>query len=275
MADTYPNEAFPSDASVALLDGTTDPLTGLPYIPKGVGPASEPSYEVQYNRRQHRANARLAGITEGLTVDEGSLNVGVYPFNYAFAGLHKRFEGATNQSIPDDTVRYVYVDASNALQIAASYPVDVSTFVPLAKVTASAGSLTIEPEIGRARVVVGPAVPRIGVTVAAETGDTIIVTLQLEDPSGNPLSRRWLGEVWLGDSAFGDLAATAPSGGVAVSTGQQLGADLVTDKHLKVISSSGGAIAIDVIDTGTPTYYLMAVGGGADLVASDAMTFAV
>ena len=71
MADVYPNEAYPSDASVALLDGTTEQKTGLAYIAKGVGPASEPSYEIQYNRRQRRENHRLAVVTEGLVVDEG------------------------------------------------------------------------------------------------------------------------------------------------------------------------------------------------------------
>ncbi len=273
MADTYPNEAYPSDASTSLLDGTTDQETGLAYIAKGVGPASEPSYEIQYNRRQQRENRRLAVVAEGLVVDEGSLAIGVYPFNYTLGGKQKRFEGATNQAVPDDATRYVYVDASNALQIAASYPDDVSTFVPLAKVTTSSGNMTIEIEIGHARAVVGPLVPRIGVTVGQEGSDTITVTLQLEDQSGNAVALRWLGEIWLGDAAYGDLTATAPSGGVAVATGQQLGAHLVSNKHLKAISSSGGVIAIDITDTGTPTFYVMAVGGGADLAASEPVTF--
>jgi len=73
-------------------------VTGLPYIAKGLGPASEPSYEVQYNRRQERENQRLALVTEGLVVDEGSLRIGVYPFNYTLGGVHKRFAGATNMT---------------------------------------------------------------------------------------------------------------------------------------------------------------------------------
>lgn len=273
MADVYPNEVYPSDASVAMLDGTTDEKTGLVYIPKGVGPASTPSYEVQYNRRQQRENHRLAIATEGLVVDEGSLKIGVYPFNYMLLGVQKRFEGATNQSMPDDTTRYVYVDTSNALQIAAAYPDDVSTFVPLAKVTTSNGATSIETKIGYARLAVGPLVPRIDVSVGEEDSNTIQVTFQLKDQSGYSIARRWLGEIWLGDSAHGDLATTAPTGGISIVTGQKLGDDWVIDKHMKIISSPAGTIAIDITDTGTPTFYVMAVGGGADLVASDAVTF--
>ncbi|MBN2560665.1 MAG: hypothetical protein JXQ75_07020 [Phycisphaerae bacterium] len=273
MADVYPNEAYPSDASIAVLDGTTDQTTGLTYIAKGVGPASTPSYETQYNRRQQRENRRLAVVTEGLVVDEGSLKIGIHPLNYTLCGVQKRFEGATSQSVPNDATRYVYVDASNALQVAASYPDDASTFVPLAKVTTSNGATAVECNIGYARVVVGPVVPLIGVSVGDESSDVIRVTLQLEDRSANPVARRWLAEIWLGDAAYGDLVATAPSGGVSVATGQKLGSDLVSNKHLKVISSSDGTVAIDIADTGTPTFYLMAVGGGADLVASDAVTF--
>ena len=273
MADVYPNEAYPSDASVALLDGTTDQEVGLAYLAKGVGPASEPSYEIQYNRRQQRENRRMAIIVEGFVVDEGSLKIGVYPFNYTMAGVHKRFAGATNQSIPDDAIRYVYVDTSNALQVAASYPDDISAFIPLAKVTTSSGAVTIKTEIGHARVVVGPLVPKIAMTIGDESGDVIRVTLQLEDQSGYAVAHRWLAELWLGDSAYGDLAATAPSGGVSVATGQQLGSHLVANKHLKAVSSSDGTIAIDITDTAAPTFYVMAVGGGSDLVASDAVTF--
>lgn len=274
MADVFPNEAFPPDAAVALLDGTTDQATGLPYIAKGVGPASVPSYEIQYNRRQQRQNRRLAVAAEGLVVDEGALKLGVYPFNYTIAGLRKRFAGATNQPVPDGATRYVYVDAANALHIAVSYPADGAAFVPLAKVVTAGGAMTITPEIGYARVVVGPLVPKIGVTIGQREDDAIRVTLQLQDQANNAVARRWLGEIWLGDAAYGDLAAAAPNGGVTVAVGQQLGAPLATDKHLKAIASADGVIAIDIADTGTPTFYVMAVGGGAELVAGGPVTFA-
>jgi len=273
MADIYPNEAYPSDAAIAQLDATVDQQTGLPYVAKGTGPASVPSYEVQYNRRLQRQNRRLAMMTEGLVVDEGGLMIGVYPCNYTLGGQHKHFAGATAQAVPDNATRVVYIDSANALQIAGAYPVDVSTFVPLATVVAASGSLTIHSDVGWARMMVGPLEPRIGVSVAAETSDVIAVTFQLQDADGNPIARRWLGEIWLSDSDFGDLAATAPSGGLSVTTGQQLGADLVPDKHLKVISDASGAMTVNIADAAAPTFFVMVVGEGIGAPASAAITF--
>lgn len=152
MPDIFPSEAHPTDASVALLDGTTDPATGLPYIARGVGPASTPSYEVQYNRRLRRQNRRLALITEGLVVDEGGLKIGVYPFDYRLGGAFKRFAGATQQAVPDGATRYAYVDSANALQIAATEPTDLTSFVPLAQIVASGGALTITPRTNLVRM---------------------------------------------------------------------------------------------------------------------------
>ncbi len=140
---TYPNEAYPADETVLALDGTLDTLTGLPYVAKGVGPNSTPSYEIQYNRRLLRQNQALAALRAGMVVDEGSLEIGVYPIGYTLGGQVQAFAGATNQSIPDDSVRSVYIDSAGALQIQTAFPQDVTTFLPLATVTASAGSLSI------------------------------------------------------------------------------------------------------------------------------------
>jgi hypothetical protein len=273
MADIYPNEAFPPDAAVALLDGLTDQATGLAYVAKGVGPASTPSYEIQYNRRQQREHRRIAVATEGLVVDEGDLNVGVYPFNYTLGGERQRFGGATGQAVPDEAARFVYVDSAGALQIAAAYPGDVSAFVPLARIVTAGGAMTIETQIGYARVSIPPTIPRIAASIGAETADTIRVGMQLEDAGGNALARRWRGEVWLSDAAFGDLAPTAPDAGLSVATGAQLGAPIIADKHLRVISDAAGLIEIDVSDTGSPTFYMMSAGGGADLIAAGPLTF--
>ncbi|MCG8405126.1 MAG: hypothetical protein MI923_08025 [Phycisphaerales bacterium] len=273
MADVYPNEAFPSESAVALLDGTTDQKTGLPYIAKGTGPASVPSYEIQYNRRQQRENNRLAILTEGLVVDEGGLKFGVYPCNYTLRGQQKRFPGATNQSMPDNVTRHVYIDSANTLHIADAYPADSSIFVPLAKVVTLNGAMTIQPDIGYARTTSEALVPQLGVTVAGETSDTISITFQLEDLTGHPIARRWLGEIWLSDADFGDLTATAPNGGVAITTGQQLGSHLVLNKHVKTISDANGTITLNISDTGTPTFYAMAVAVGSTPLISTAITF--
>lgn len=274
MADIYPNEAYPADAAVSQLDGTMDPATGLSYIAKGTGPASVPSYEIQYNRREQRANARLGIATEGRVVDEGGLAVGVYPCNYTLGDQRKRFAGATAQSVPDDATRHIYIDAANALQIAAAYPSDAATFIPLARVVTSGGAMTIETQTGHARLLAAPPHPMLALTAGAEAADTIAGTVQLEDAAGNALARRWVGEIWLSDTAFGDLAAVAPDGGMAVTTGQQLGADVVTDKHLRVISDASGVVVASVTDSGSPTFHVIASAAGVVGPAAVAITFA-
>ncbi len=274
MADIYPNEAYPSDAAVSQLDGTMDQRTGLGYIAKGTGPASVPSYEIQYNRREQRANARLSVATEGLVVDEGGLSIGVFPCNYSLGDQHKRFAGATAQAVPDDATRYAYIDAVNALQIATAYPSDAATFVPLAKVITSSGAMTIEPQTGYVRFLAAPLNPKLTPSAGAEAADTIAVSFQLEDAAGNALARRWAGEIWLSDTDFGDLATVAPSGGLAVTTGQQLGADIATDKHLRVVSDANGVAVLSVTDSGTPTFHVIAAATCSGEPTSIAITFA-
>ncbi len=288
MTDTYPNEAWPSDSSVEALDGTTDEPTGLPYIAKGTSPSSEPSYQVRYQRRERRQNAMLAPWRQGQVVDEGSLDVGVYPIDYTLGGVRKHFGGATSQAIADESTKYVYLDSSNALQVQDTFPSDITTFLPLAKVTASGGVLTIEDR----RVWTAQAVPEftdgidgedlsadlrdrilsLDISVGSESGDAIPVTVQAQDTSGNDLSERVLIRGWVGSSQYGGEAGTAPNTDFVATTGTVV-KELTTDKHLLVISNGSGQVVFSVEDTGTPTFYLMAELDGR-VYASEAITFA-
>lgn len=143
---TYPSEQYPADAVILGLDGAADQATGLPYIARGANANSSPSYEVQYNRRQQRQNRILAALRQGMVVDEGGLKIGVYPINYTLGGTRKTYAGATGVSVADNATRRVYLDSSNVLQVQASFPGDISTFLPLATVVAASGVLTITDE---------------------------------------------------------------------------------------------------------------------------------
>ncbi len=143
---TYPNEAFPAEATTLALNGQTDVATGLPYVARGVNANSQPSYEVQFNRRQERQNGILGALRQGMVVDEGSLNIGVYPIAYTLGATRKSFDGATGVAVADDTTRKVYIDSSNALQVAASYPGGVTSYLPLATIVAASGTLTIQDD---------------------------------------------------------------------------------------------------------------------------------
>ncbi len=139
----FPVERWPADVDVEALDGTTAVETGLPYIAKGTGPTSIPSYEVQYNRREARLNRILAGWRQGMVVDEGDLHIGVYPIAYTLGGYRRVFLGASGVAVPDDAVRVVYLDGAGVLQVAEAWPADVTAHLPLAVVEALAGQVTI------------------------------------------------------------------------------------------------------------------------------------
>jgi hypothetical protein len=143
---TYPNEQHPADSAVRELNGMTDQATGLAYIARGTNANGTPPYEVQYNRRLRRQNQILAALRQGMVVDEGALAIGVYPISYTLAGVRKSFDGATGVAIPDDCEHKVYLDANNLLQVAASFPANVATYLPLATVVTAAGQTTIVDE---------------------------------------------------------------------------------------------------------------------------------
>src|SRR5687767_14881772 len=139
----YPNEAWPADSTVESLDGTTEPATGLPYIAKGTSPTSVPSYEVQFNRRERRLNSILAGWRQGMVVDEGGLEIGVYPIDFTLGGTRRSYAGVSGVAIPDDSTKVVYLDSAVTLQTAAAWPADLTTFLPLAVVETSGGVMTV------------------------------------------------------------------------------------------------------------------------------------
>ncbi|HOA73997.1 MAG TPA: hypothetical protein PL151_07735 [Phycisphaerae bacterium] len=156
----YPNESWPADSTVLEVDGTLDPATGLPFIAKGTGPTSNPSYEIQYNRRQMRQNGILAAVRQGMVVDEGGLKIGVYPIEYTLGGVRKTFDGATGVSVPSDAQRVVYLDASATLHVAAAWPADPHDYLPLAEINTTGGAVSIVDRRPYALYEVAPVVRR-------------------------------------------------------------------------------------------------------------------
>lgn len=139
----YPSEVWPAETTVLSVDGGIDAATGLPFIAKGTGPTSSPSYEVQYNRRQMRQNAILAACRQGMVVDEGNLRIGAYPIEYTLLGARRSFVGATGVAVPDNVQRVVYLGTAASLQVAAAWPSDPASYLPLAEVMTANGTLSI------------------------------------------------------------------------------------------------------------------------------------
>ena len=242
---TYPNEQFPGDSTVEALDGTTDTLTGLPYVAKGVNPTSTPAYEVQFNRRLQRQNAILASARQGMVVDEGSLKIGVYPIDYTLSGTRKSFAGATAQAVPDDVTRYVYLDSSNALQVQSSWPADLSSFLPLAEVVTVAGVTNITDKRIETGFFVAAAEPTAGLTVN-DGGDTsATVTVQVKNNGGANLAGRFIVRAWLSDTAYETETATTPDNGFSVPAVQSIKV-VTTDEHLLAATDANGAVVFTI-----------------------------
>lgn len=260
MPTTHPAEAWPSDSGIEQLDGVSDVATGLPYIPKGAGPTSVPTYEVQYNRRQERLNKVLAPWRRLQVVDEGGLNIGVYPGSFTIGGGRKTFDGATNQAVPDNDTRFVYLDASAVLKIAASEPADLTSFLPLAQVDTAGGIMTLTdrrplaalhvPQMDESSIssddldaALRAAIPSCSLQVGGEVSDNIDVTVQVNDAAGAPLAAVTLLRLWVGDADFGGECQTAPSGGISVQTGTLL-TTVTANKHLLLLTGANGAAVL-------------------------------
>jgi len=231
MVDVYPNESWQADAAVEQLDGTTDEATGLPYIAKGVGPTSTPSYEVQYNRRQRRQNLMLATWRQGQVVDEGQLRIGIYPLNYSRGTAELHFSGATGLEIPDDAMRCVYLDQNNQLQIAEGWPSDRTSYVALARVTTSGGSMVITDQ----RIIMAVRVPLFcssGDGLAVSAGQ---VSVAVSDFAGEGLE----------DDGADDLRVKLDGATVARSAlGIKVGDNVLDGRQAADVGANGGLPAI-------------------------------
>lgn len=111
--------------------------------------------------------------------------------------------------------------------------------------------------------------------IGSETGgNTINVGIQLEDADGNALAARASVYAYLSDDADGDsIAATAPSGGVAIGTDGIID-EVTAGKSFFLHSEADGDIDIDIVEAGADTWYLVVVLTNGLHVVSGAITFA-
>ncbi len=107
-------------------------------------------------------------------------------------------------------------------------------------------------------------------TVGSESGDTITVTIQVQDRKSNNLSDYLLVNLWLSDSQYG---APTSDGTVTMSASTgTLKQTITAEKELVVITNSSGQVAVDVGHTGTPTFYVCAEVDG-EIWVCGAVTF--
>lgn len=182
MADTFPNPAWPADATIQALNGTTDQGTGLPYVATGVSPSSTPPLAIQVDRL-HRRLTNILNIENQLRLvqEDAGLTYGVYPGDYRFSdGTYKHFAGSTAQTLTNDATNSIYINASNILvSSVGGFPADLTTFVPIAEVVTAGGLVSsIADKRGRARTVI-PAN-----TTSSATGTNDVNFILDEDNAG-------------------------------------------------------------------------------------------
>ena len=134
-----PTEAWPANATIDALNGTSDGDTGLPYIAKNTSPQSSPTLMQQLDRMLNRLFLIVAASSEGRVVKVDDTHVGVFACKYRLAGTNYAYDGEASVAITatDDTY-YVYLDdGANVLVVtdATGWPADLTTFIPLAEVT--------------------------------------------------------------------------------------------------------------------------------------------
>jgi hypothetical protein len=112
-------------------------------------------------------------------------------------------------------------------------------------------------------------------TVGTEATNAIAVTVQLKNLLGANVAEKRVVTWWVSSTAGGTVAATAPTGGTAVTTGTTL-VEITAEKIGLAMTDASGVLGLTLTDTGTPTFFVnVSVDGmGGQLVSSAAVTFA-
>lgn len=110
-------------------------------------------------------------------------------------------------------------------------------------------------------------------TVGAETGgDTISVDVQV-NKNGVAVAERYILHMWLSDGIPPDMSAAPPDNIDGGGNGTLLH-EFITDLYFLFQTDDTGLATIDVIDTGTPTFYLNVLMPDGTIESSEAIIFA-
>lgn len=187
-------------------------------------------------------------------------------------------------TLTNSTTNYVEVNAAGT--VSANTSGFTSTSLPLATIVTSGGTISTVTNKRGAFALLGDNcvraadlnseirtyVPKLTHSVAAESGNNIDVTIQVKDVGANNIAAIHLIELWVADSATGGLCASAPNGGITVTTGTQI-QSVTLNKHIRACTDANGTLVVRVTDSGTPTFYLRAQVAG-QMYTSGAITFA-
>lgn len=112
----------------------------------------------------------------------------------------------------------------------------------------------------------------LDILVNAQVGNVINVAIQVEWGGAN-IAQPYALKGWVSDTAGGDLAATAPDGGIAIGTDGIILNEEVADKLFLLLFDSDGQADIDVDQSSADTFYLNFIMPDGSIVSSEALTF--
>jgi hypothetical protein len=288
-------ELFPADADLESLSGLIEPTTGVYYPVKGEGL----DWYVSFVKCIYRlvSNVSVAG---GLRVYKvASIACGVKPGKFFDGTTLRDYAGTAEEVLTDNSTNYIYLLADGTLTInTTGFPNPVQTrHLRLAQIDVSDGSFSHDDitdlrtahlwqlggpvtaiaddavDTAQLHDNVADLVPKVTISVGQESGNTIAVTIQVQDCQGNNNANRFLGHAWLSNSQYGSETSTAPSGTVSWTSGTQL-AEITAKKRWSVITNSSGQAVLSIGESGSATWYLNVEIDGR-VYAGSAITFAV
>lgn len=109
-------------------------------------------------------------------------------------------------------------------------------------------------------------------TIGTQSGNDIIIDVQFRNSAGEPLGFLYSTYIYLSDNSDGSsIVATAPSGGLAATTG--LFDVMTTDKSGIIVTDIAGLCQLTLTEAGVDTFYLCVRQPNNRVLVSQAISF--
>ncbi|MCC7145155.1 MAG: hypothetical protein IT443_01780 [Phycisphaeraceae bacterium] len=168
------SERYPEDQ--ALLSMAEDGPTGVEYIPTGLNP-----YYLQFRRLVHRLLLAAGRANDLRVYQDGELSIGVRPGRCWLGGEGRAFSGVEGSAVATNATTWVWLASDGMHTSTTGLPADRTTFVPLAKVTSGAATISGMEDLRGEAFLHVPTLATLGLevdaakinAVLAEAGDEV------------------------------------------------------------------------------------------------------
>jgi len=176
-------------------------------------------------------------------------------------GMSMSFAGLTTGTGLEIAVDSDVVTTGKAIEVLSGSAMTTSVF-----------SVNEDGDVVAAGTIGGSNAVSAAFTVATETGNTITVSVQLNDAAGTACAKSQGLYGYIASDTGGMALDTAPSGGVAAGTDGMI-IETLADQGFWCVSEADGDIDIVLTETGTGATYLALILPNGDITVSGAITF--